>query len=128
MINGYIYAYLILKAKYGYKTVSFCILQSLFRLHIPLFILTPGMHPLLQRGRRCMPDVKTTNYPRQPPKLLNRLGVVRQVSHCGKPQRTASSKKPLGFSDSAKLASGPAPLDPLAKAFRLCTPEPDFLP
>ena len=71
---------------------------------------------------------KTTNYPRRPPKLLNRLGVVRQVSHCGKPQRTASSKKPMGFSDSAKLASGPAPLDPLAKAFRLCTLEPAFLP
>ncbi len=124
MICGYLYSHIILKVKFGYSCVSFCILQSLFRLHIPLFILTPGMHPRLKRGRVCMPDAKTTNSPRRPPKLLNRLGVVRQVSHCGKPQRTASSKKPLGFSNSVKLASGPAPLDPLAKAFRLCTPSP----
>ena len=75
-------------------------------------------------ARSFVREGKTTNYPHRPPKLLNRLGVVRQVSHCGKPQRTASSKKPLGFSDSAKLASGPAPLDPLAKAFCLCTPSP----
>ena len=47
---------------------------------------------------------------RRPPKLLNRRWVIRQVSHCGKPQRTASPKKPLGFSAFAKLASGLCPL------------------
>ena len=41
---------------------------------------------------------------RRPPKLLNRLRVVRQVSHCGKPQRTVSTKKPLGFPVFTKLA------------------------
>ena len=46
----------------------------------------------------------------RPPKLPNRLWVIRQVSHCGKPQCTAAPKKPLGFSASAKLASGLCPL------------------
>ena len=54
---------------------------------------------------------------RRPPKLLNRLWVIRQVSHCGKPQRTASPKKPLGFSASAKLASGLCPLGSPSKVY-----------
>ena len=69
---------------------------------------------------------KTTNYPRRPPKLLNRRWVIRQVSHCGKPQRTAAPKKPLGFSAFAKLASGALPpWIPQQGLSDLCTPKHD---
>ena len=65
---------------------------------------------------------------RRPPKLPNRLWVIRQVSHCGKPQCTAAPKKPLGFSASAKLASGLCPLgSPQRGLFNLCTPKPACL-
>ena len=67
--------------------------------------LPPGIRHLLP-GQIARPQITR----RRPPKLLNRLWVIRQVSHCGKPQRTAAPKKPLGFSASAKLASGLCPL------------------
>lgn len=54
---------------------------------------------------------------RRPPKLLNRLWVIRQVSHCGKPQCTTTPKKSLGFSASAKLASGLCPLGSPSKDY-----------
>lgn len=45
------------------------------------------------------------------------LRVIRQVSHCGKPQCTAAPEKPLGFSASAKLASGLCPLGTPSKVY-----------
>ena len=64
----------------------------------------------------------------RPPKLRNRFWVIRQVSHCGKPQRTASPKKPFGFSAFAKLASGTSPpWIPQQGLFNLCTPKHDYL-
>ena len=67
--------------------------------------LTPVISHLLP-GQIARPLITR----RRPPKLPNRLWVIRQVSHCGKPQCTAAPKKPLGFSASVKLASGLCPL------------------
>ena len=53
-----------------------------------------------------------------PPKLLNRGEVVRQVSHCGKPQRTGS--QPLGCF--LNLPEGLCPLGTPSEVSYLCTP------
>lgn len=74
--------------------------------------LHPGIRHL-PPGQIARPQI--THH--RPPKLPNRRRVIRQVSHCGKPQRTASPKKPLGFSASAKLASGLCPLGSPSKAY-----------
>ncbi len=85
--------------------------------------LLPGIRHLLP-GQIARPQITR----RRTPKLLNRLWVIRQVSHCGKPlfslslkpclpQRTATPKKPLGFSASAKLASGLCPLGSPSKVY-----------
>ena len=82
-------------------------------------------HPSIRHlpsGQTARPQITR----RRPPKLLNRLWVIRQVSHCGKPQCTAAPKKPLGFSASAKLASGSAPWNPGKGLSDLCTPEHDY--
>lgn len=93
-------------------------------------------HPSIRHlpsGQTARPQITR----RRPPKLLNRLWVIRQVSHCGKPQFslplkpclpqcTAAPKKPLGFSASAKLASGSAPWNPGKGLSDLCTPEHDY--
>ena len=53
----------------------------------------------------------------RPPKLLNRSEVVRQVSHCGKPQRTGG--QPLGCF--LNLPDGLCPLGSPSKSSTLCT-------
>ena len=53
--------------------------------------LTPVISHLLP-GQIAKPQIT-----RRPPKLRNQLWVIRQVSHCGKPQRTASPKKAFGL-------------------------------
>lgn len=71
----------------------------------------PPPHPSIRHlppGQIAKPQIPH----RRPPMLLNRLRVIRQVSHYGKPQCTVSPKKPLGFSASTKLARGLRPLDP----------------
>lgn len=78
---------------------------------------TVMLHPSIRHlpsGQTARPQITR----RRPPKLLNRLWVIRQVSHCGKPQRTAALKKPLGFSASAKLASWLRPLGTPTIGFR----------
>ena len=74
------------------------------------------LHPVISHllpGQIAKPQITR----RRPPKLPNRLWVIRQVSHCGKPQRTAAPKKPLGFSAFAKLASGLCPLGSPSKVY-----------
>ena len=74
------------------------------------------LHPVISHllpGQIARPQITR----RRPPKLPNRLWVIRQVSHCGKPQCTATPKKPLGFSAFAKLASGLCPLGSPSKVY-----------
>ena len=53
------------------------------------------------------------------------LRVVRQVSHCGKPQCTAPSEKPLRLSRLRSTCRWASPLGTPGKGFPLCTPEHD---
>ena len=75
--------------------------------------LTPVISHLLP-GQIARPQITR----RRPPKLPNRLWVIRQVSHCGKPQRTGS--QPLGCF--LNLPEGLCPLGTPSEVSYLCTP------
>ena len=85
----------------------------------------PSSKGLLHKGEILLiiplPDLakqKPQTTPPRPPKLLNRGEVVRQVSHCGKPQRTGS--QPLGCF--LNLPEGLCPLGTPSEVSYLCTP------